>query len=89
MSQIDDLPPVSPEPVTPREVDLEPPAVDNTDMSNSPFAQMFRGGATKEELRHFLNNCLYAIAQECKRSEASAKRAGRRFLAAVTGRRYD
>lgn len=90
MSEINNLPPLVPQTITPPEVSLESVEVSSGDeLSNSPFAQMFRGGATKEELRHFINNCLYAIIQECKRADAAAKRSSRRFLCSVTGRRYD
>ena len=83
------IPPLAPKPVQTASTDSAPVSAPEDELSNSPFAQMFRGGATKEELRHFINNCLHTIIQECKRSEASAKRASRRFLASVTGRRYD
>ena len=90
MPEISSLPPLAPQTQVPPEVSLESPAVSSEDeLSNSPFAQMFRGGATKEELRHFINNCLYTIIQECKRADAAAKRAARRYLCDVTGRRYD
>lgn len=92
MTEISKISSSLPQEIVPEEVALEetPGAISPEDeMSNSPFAQMFRGGATKEELRHFINNCLYTIIQECKRAQASAKRASRRFLADVTGKRYD
>ncbi|MBS0627385.1 MAG: hypothetical protein JSS09_04165 [Verrucomicrobia bacterium] len=90
MPEISSISPLSPQTVSHPEVTLESPAVSPDDeISNSPFSQMFRGGATKEELRHFINNCLYTIIQECKRADAAAKRASRRYLCAVTGRRYD
>lgn len=73
---------------TPQEINLDTPESSKDEMSNSPFARMFRGGATKEELRHFINNCLYPIIHECKRSEIVAKRASKRFLASLTGQRY-
>lgn len=74
----------------PTEVSLDAPssASAQDDISNTPFAQMFRGGATREELRQFLNNCLYAIAHECKRAEAASKRASKKFLCSITGRHY-
>ncbi|MES2198664.1 MAG: hypothetical protein V4489_00645 [Chlamydiota bacterium] len=75
--------------IIPQEVTLESPSSPGDEMSNSPFAKMFAGGATKEQLRHFINNCLYPIINECKKAQAAAKRANRRFLADVTGKRYD
>lgn len=94
MTDISKVSPYTPE-ILPQEVPLTEVSVDGPsstaaqdDLSNSPFAQMFRGGATQEELRQFLNNCLYAIAHECKRAEAASKRASKRFLCSVTGRQY-
>ena len=90
MSEINNLPPLIPQTITSPDITLESPAVaPEAELSNSPFAKMFREGATKEELRHFINNCLYAIIQECKRADAAAKRSSRRLLCAATGRRYD
>lgn len=89
MTEINSIPPVSPQEITPQEVDLESPVSSKDEISNSPFSRMFKGGATKEELRHFINNCLYPIIHECKRSEIVAKRASKRFLASITGKRYD
>ncbi len=89
MTEINNLPPVTTQEFVPQEIHLESPGSSKDEMSDSPFARMFKGGATKEELRHFINNCLYPIIQECKKSEAAAKRASRRFLAQVTGKRYD
>jgi hypothetical protein len=83
-------PEIIPQELPPTEVSLDGPssASAQDDISNSPFAQMFKGTVTKDELRQFINNCLYAIAHECKRAEASAKRASRKFLCAVTGKKY-
>ncbi len=92
MTEINGITPpqeIIPQEIIPQEVNLDSPVSSKDEMSNSPFAKMFKGGATKEELRHFINNCLYPIIQECRRSEMVAKRASKRFLASITGNRCD
>lgn len=93
MTKITETPPNTATPLLPYSendaVHLEAPSSQPVDeISHSPFAEMFPGGATKEELRHFINNCLYSIIRECKRAQESAKRAAKRFLCDVTGKRY-
>ncbi len=89
MLEINNVPSSISPPLIQEEAHLEAPSSSPGDeISHSPFAQMFPGGATKEELRHFINNCLYSIIQECKRAQAAAKRASKRFLCDVTGKRY-
>ena len=60
------------------------------EISHSSFAKMFRGvPITKKQFNQFLNNCIYVLIQDCKRAEAKGKRASRRILASVQGRRFD
>jgi hypothetical protein len=89
MPEINDIPPVKTEEFVPKEVDLDSPEMTPDEIANSPFAKMFKGGATKEDLRHFINNCLTPIIHECKRAEMVAKRSSRRFMDSITGKRSD
>lgn len=59
------------------------------DMSNSPFAQMFRGGATKEQVRQFINMFLKNMVIQFKKSDEAWKRAQKRMRDVIDGKKLD
>lgn len=92
------IPPVphsSPEPLSPPG-DMSPAPIEigsaqdssspNTALSNSPFAAMFRGGATVEELQQFINGCLKMISREIKRTQERWEKSQRRMRQMMEGK---
>ncbi len=80
-------------PQTPEELS----AIENTsistnpdnDLSNSPFAKMFRGGATQAELKKFIEQYMQMMITEFKRSTDRWKKAQKQIRNAMEGRRLD
>lgn len=58
------------------------------EMSNSPFARMFPLGATKKEVKTFIDNCLKMIIYEIKRADERAKKAQERMRKMIEGRNF-
>jgi len=54
-------------------------------LSNSPFAAMFKGGATVEELQQFINGCLKMVAREIKRTQERWEKSQRRMRQIMDG----
>jgi hypothetical protein len=59
------------------------------DMSDSPFAKMFRGGATKEQVRQFINLFLKNMVLQFKKSDEIWKRAQKRMRDVIDGKKLD
>ena len=58
------------------------------EMSNSPFARMFPLGATKKEVKTFVDNCLRMLIYEIKRADERAKKAQERMRKMIEGRNF-
>lgn len=54
-------------------------------MSNSPFAAMFKGGATPEDVQKFVNGMLRTIAREIKRTQEKWEKSQRRIKRIMAG----
>ncbi len=63
-------------------VSITPPQ----DISNSPFAKMFPGGATKEDLQGFIDNCLKMLVTEMKRADERWKKSQKRLRQIMEGK---
>ncbi len=73
-------------------VNIEPMSIDTSlenDLSNSPFAKMFRGGATQAELKKFIEQYMQMMITEFKRSTERWKKAQKQLRNAIEGRRLD
>ena len=62
------------------------PLKKNQDVSNSPFAKMFPGGASKEDLQGFIDNCLKMLVTEMKRADERWKRSQKRLKQVMEGK---
>ena len=58
-------------------------------MSKSPFAAMFKGGATHEEVSKFVNSCLMTIAREIKRTQERWEKNQKRLRRIMAGQNPD
>lgn len=58
------------------------------EMSNSPFAKMFPLGATKKDLKAFIDNCLKMLVYEIKRADERAKKAQERMRKSIEGKNF-
>ncbi|MBM3198926.1 MAG: hypothetical protein FJZ58_06730 [Chlamydiae bacterium] len=86
------------EPASPpvQEIPHHDPVVDGaistdpkTTLSKSPFAAMFRGGATVEELQQFIDGCLKMVAREIKRAQERWEKSQRRMRQMMEGKLPD
>jgi hypothetical protein len=58
------------------------------EMSNSPFARMFPLGASKKDLKAFVDNCLKMLVYEIKRADERAKKAQERMRKSIEGKNF-
>ena len=65
------------------------PIKKSQDISNSPFAKMFPGGASKEDLQGFIDNCLRMLVTEMKRADERWKKSQKRLRQIMEGKRPD
>jgi hypothetical protein len=59
------------------------------ELSDSPFAKMFSEGATRKEVNKFIEQSLFMIALEIKRSTERWKKAQARLKKVAEGKRPD
>jgi hypothetical protein len=80
-----------PQPPSVLDVNMQPPEspASEEDMSNSPFAQMFRGGATKQQVKQFINLFLKNVVLQIKKSDEVWKRSQKRLRDVIDGKKLD
>lgn len=76
----------APTPISQEEAPGFTPMTPNQDISNSPFAKMFRGGATQKDLQGFIDNCLKMLITEMKRADERWKKNQRRLKQIMEGK---
>lgn len=76
-------------PIIAQEEISEEPVSFEDELSDSPFAKMFPSGATRKEVQKFIEQAMYMIVLEIKRSTERWKKSQRRMRNVIEGRRED
>ena len=83
------LPPTPPTPTPPAAPGAGPSPSPSESLSNSPWAQMFPGGATPQDLQTFINNFLKMMVYQFKQQDQQWQQAQQRLKNVEEGKDPD